>query len=299
MRRIATLLQNIDRRVIYLLVLLSLLTPLIANFSLRPAPMETASSFFTTVEKLDPAATKLVLVAMDWGPSTQAENGSQTEVLLEHLMRRNIHFGLISLSPTAGPLLESVPKKVIAKMTAENPEFRWNYGEDWVNFGFQPNAGIMIQNMARSTDLRATLETDALGTDLKDLAVMNGVNTIRDIPILVEFTGLVGVFNTWLQFLQAENYRPQMLHGCTSITIPEAYIYYASKQILGLHEGLAGAAAYEQLLSERYPSRLIGRALKLNTSLAIAQLMIIALIVVGNIGYALSLSLQKNGASRG
>ncbi|MCC6953177.1 MAG: hypothetical protein IT290_03575 [Deltaproteobacteria bacterium] len=147
---------------------------------------------------------------------------------------------------------------------------------------------MLIQNLSRSADISKTLKTDANGTPLEDLSIMADIKTIRDIPLFIQLTSLVGTLNTWLQFLQTADYRPKFLHGCTSITIPEAYIYYASKQLMGLHEGLAGAAAYEDILSARYPDRLVGTALKLNTSLAIAQLSIVGLIVLGNLGYVLA-----------
>ena len=287
--RLELFLQNIDRRIIYLIVAVSLSIPLILETSLRPAPMRSAQDYFNTVESIAVERKQLILVALDWQPSTKAENGSQTEATLEHLMRRRLPFAVITLSPFAAPLLEAYPRAVIEKMKNEDPAFAWDYGTHWVNLGYQPNAGVLIQNIARSNDLSKTLKTDANGTPLEHLAIMDGIKTIRDIPVFIQLTSLVGTLNTWLQFLQTVDYRPKFLHGCTSITIPEAYIYYSSKQLMGLHEGLAGAAAYEEILSEKYPQRTIGSALKLNTSLAIAQLSIVGLIILGNTGYLLNL----------
>ena len=286
--RVFRFLSEIDRRVIYLLIALSLVIPLVTGVTLKPAPMATAEAFFAVINERTPDNTPFVLIALDWGPSTKAENGAQSEVALEHLMRKRIPFGVITLSPYAGPFLDSLPQTVAARLKAEDPTFEWKYGVDWVNLGFQPSGALFIQNLSKSEDISETLVTDARGTPLQDLSVMSRVKTLKDIPIFAQFTGLVGVFNTWLQFLQKDSFRPVMLHGCTSITIPEAYIYYVSKQIRGLHEGLAGAAAYEDLLSAQYPGRIVGSALRQNTSLAIAQLAIVALVIVGNLGYFLT-----------
>jgi hypothetical protein len=274
-----------DRRLIYLLVTFSLVVPLLFDFTLAPAPLASSNSFFDVVDKLEKKDDQIVFVALDWGPSTQAENKSQTLVALEHLMRRRIPFALISITPYASPFLINVPLEVAAKLEAESPGERWQYGSDWVNLGYQPNTGVMIQGLARSANLRATLRTDAFGTSLEDIPCFRNISTIRQVPLLMEFTGLVGGISAWLQFFQGEEYRPDVLHGCTSITIPEAHNYLASKQLLGAHEGLAGAAWYDKLLSDKFPNRQPGAAIKLNTSLANAQLLIIALIVIGNASY--------------
>ena len=84
-----------------------------------------------------------------------------------------------------------------------------------------------------------------------------------------------------------------MLHGCTSITIPEAYLYYNSKQILGFFEGVAGAAWYDQLMNKIYPKR-EEQATATNTGLAVAQLVILLFIVLGNITYLIE---QRNKKS--
>ena len=102
--------------------------------------------------------------------------------------------------------------------------------------------------------------------------------------MLMQFTGLVGTFEMWLEYFRGKGYIPPYVHGCTSITIAEAYNYFVSQQIVGLHEGVAGAAWYEKLLNKEFPNRVQGSALKNNTALAYAHLLILALIVIGNFG---------------
>ena len=142
----------------------------------------------------------------------------------------------------------------------------------------------MVQGFAKADDIKNFFKTDARGTPLTDIPAISGVRSIRDISMLMEFTGSVGAFEMWLQFFQAKGYQPPYVHGCTSISIPGVYIYYLSKQIVGLHEGVAGAAWYEKLLNDNYPKRKEGSAIINNTSLAYAHLAIIALIILGNIG---------------
>ena len=280
-------LERIDRRVIYILVAIALAIPLIFDWSLPPAPMKSADSFYAAVSDLKPQPGKIVLIAADWGPGTKAENEPQTGVAIEHLMRKRIPFALITTYALATPFLDSVPEEIAKKLSAENPAEKWEYGKDWVNLGYRFGGYQMIQGLAKTEDLSALLKTDARGTPLRLIPCFSTVKSIRDVLMLMEFTGLVGVFNDWVQFFQTEAYRPAFVHGCTSITIPEAYLFLSSKQIVGLHEGVAGAAWYEKLLDRDFPHRKGGAALRKNTSLAVAHLVIIAFIFLGNLGYML------------
>ena len=282
----SSFLERLDRRIIYILVAIALSIPLISDFALPPAPMETASAFFRTIDAIKPTPGKIVLIAMDWGPGTKAENEPQTAVTVEHLLRKRIPFMLISNYPYATPLMDSVPKAVVERLMRENPTESWEYGKDWVNFGYRPGGFIMVQGLAKAKNLQEVLKTDVKGVPVAEISAMKDVKTIRDIQLLAEFTGLVGVFDYWIQYFVGENnFRPDFVHGCTSITIPDAFSMFKSKQIIGLHEGVAGAAWYEKLLSDEFPGRKIGIALRNNTSLAVAHLVIIALIIMGNIGH--------------
>ena len=282
--------DNIDRRVIYCLVAFSLGLPLVFRINLPPAEMETASQFYRAVENLNAegSAGKIALIAADWGPNTQAENKPQTELAIEHLMRKRIPFAVITIYALASPFLDALPREVARRLERENPGERWTYGVDWINIGYRPGSGVMIQSMAKAKNLKDYWKTDAYGRPLEEIPLMEQINSIKDISMVMEFTGLVGAFNHWIQFFQADGYRPEFVHGCTSITIPEAHIYLSSRQIVGLHEGIAGAAWYDTLLNENFSKRGkeggVSPALRINTGLAFAHLVIIAFIILGNLG---------------
>lgn len=276
--------QRLDARVIYLLVVVALVGPLLFEVRLPPAPMKAARDAFDVVDKLEAGTGKIAIIAADFGPGTTAENQPQAELVVEHLFRKRVPFALISVYSQASPMLRELPLRVVERLQKELPGENWVYGKDWVNLGFQVNGALSLQSFAKAADIHEVQPTDAFGNPLADLPMMQNVHTIRDVSLLVQITGLVGVFNTWLQFFRTEGYAPPMLHGCTSISIPDAYIYYSSKQILGFFEGIAGAAWYDKLLSDRFAKR-EDVANQVNTGLAFAQLVILVLIVFGNIGH--------------
>lgn len=291
-------LDHIDRRIIYLFVLIALALPIIYGGSLRPAEMKSAELFFKAIEDLKYKAGDFVLIASDWGPNTLAENQPQTQIAIEHLMRKRIPFALITNLAYATPFLEKLPREIAKSLSEEYPSQKWMYGRDWVNLGYRPGALTMIEGIAKSKNLTELWQTDAFGTPLDQLPFFSNSTstnavTIRNIPMLMEFTGLTNVFNYWLQFFFVEGHSPLYLHGCTSITIPEAKNYLAAKQIVGLHEGVAGAAWHEYLLAGRFPGRKMQFALPINTGLSYAHLVIIGLIILGNLGMFLGWLTQR------
>jgi hypothetical protein len=118
---------------------------------------------------------------------------------------------------------------------------------------------------------------------------MKGVSKISDVDLLVQLTGYVGTFDLYIQFFQRPGYLPTFIHGCTSITIPEAYIYRDSGQLNGILEGVSGAAWYSELMQKRFPDRAEDSSRAINTALGVSQLVIVALIVVGNLPLLMAL----------
>jgi len=269
-------------------VLLALAIPLVQKSTVKPARMRSAEQLFSVVEALNTEAGKLAFVSLDFGPNSMAENLPQAEVVIEHLMRKRIPLALYSQYVLAEPFLNSVPEGVARRLMSERTGERWEYGRDWVNLGFRPNGAIMLQNIAASEDLAELFRTDVRGNRLRDMPAFRGVKSLENIQLLAQFTSLVGTLDTFLQFFQKKSYRPVFVHGCTSITIPQAYIYLDSGQLRGLLEGVAGAAWYSELLNSSYSGRHEGSVQVINTGLGVAHLVIIILVVIGNVAALVS-----------
>lgn len=276
-------LLNLDRRVIFLLVLIALSVPLLYRYTIKPARMKSAEKLFNIVQEMSKEDGKVAFVAFDFGPNTKAENAAQAQVVLEHLMRKRIPVILFSQYALADPFLRAIPETVKELLERESPDQKWEYGTDWVNLGYRPGSSLIIQSIPKSTNLAETFVVDAFSSPLRDFPIFSQPITLKNIALLFQVTGLVGTFDNYVQFFQMTDYRPQFGHGCTSITIPEAYIYLDSGQLNGLLEGIAGAAWYSELMSREHPQRIEDDALLINTGLGIAHLLLIGLIIVGNI----------------
>lgn len=275
--------SNIDRRIIFLLVALALALPLVLKFRVPPAPMKSAAQLFSVVDDLEPKEGEFAFLALDFGPGTQAENQPQAEVIVEHLMRKRIPILFFTAYALAESFLNSVPESVAARLQKESPGEKWEYGKDWVSLGYRPGGALIVQSIAKAQNLLELFDKDARGNYMRDLPAMKNVTTFKSMKLLAEFTGLLGMFDMYIQFLQSKDHRPLFGHGCTSITIPEGFVYLDSGQLNGLLEGIAGAAWYSELLKKKYPERRPDNAGAINTGLGVAHLVIIALILAGNI----------------
>lgn len=268
-----------SKNIIYLLVFLTVAIPIWLNLSVRPIKMKAAGKMYQLIENLP--QDKLAILSLDYTPSTIAENEPQFEVLFEHLLRKKIPVVLMTTIPLASPFLRSSSDKVFTRLAAENLNFK--YGTDYIILGYRPARHLFFQALSKSSDITRFLNNDVNGTSLDGYPIFKNKNTIKDISFVANITGLVGVFDSFVQFLTTEDYKPFLGHGCTSITIPDAYIYLDSGQLSGLLEGVSGASWYSKLLDDKYPQRLTDGSKAINTALGFAQGLILFLILIGNL----------------
>lgn len=271
------------RRLIYLAMILAVSVPVLLGLSRPPSRLVSAERMYSVVDEVQVSPGDVAFVWLDFGPGTTAENEPQAQVLLEHLFRRRIPVVLLSQYQQAEAALQRVPKEVAERLEREMPGQRWPYGEAWVNAGFRPGGSIFIQALVNAPDLSKFLGRDVGGMPITNYPSFSSIRGIEHVKLVGEITGLVGVLDNIIQFLQKGSYRPTLVHGCTSITIPEAYIFIDSGQLKGLLEGIAGAAWYSEVLKQHFPHSNNSRLLVVNTALSSAHVVLIGLIVLGNI----------------
>ena len=309
-------LLRIDRRLVYLFVMVALAAPLVAqkftDLTMKPAPLPSARKIFDRIEQIarerdeyerNPDDTpildedgkprkyrKIVLVASDFGPQTRAELRPMVEAVIRHLMMRRIKFAIMTNVLDGAGYCKEIPESLAR-------EYGLGYGVDWVNFAWKPGRVFLIKQMGRN--MRAALKTDASGVDLLDdkavaekLPCFAGVREAGDVELVVEITGLVGFVEMWIGYFASEKARPEIAHGCTSVSIPDAFTSMEAGKLIGLFEGIAGAAAYNEFLKEirgpGQPSPSADARLAM-TSQTVAHLMVMFFVLLGNLGLIVGL----------
>lgn len=270
-------LQRVDRRALYLILLIVVAIPTLFPVTIPNVPLQTSVDLWDTIQATP--EDKIVLLSSQWSQGTRGESRAQASAILTHLMKRKIRFAIVSFVPAAS--------QVILDLTREKArEFGYVYGRDWVHFGFQPSPANYVKaiNNDMLTSGGAPRKDAVTNEPLSSLPVMAGITKTTDIHIVVEMSASA-THTYWVQFLRQPG--PQIGFTPTSVMAPEAIPYYQSGQLAGILWGARGAYDYEQLNNER-----LGAAYSYGRQymgpLAFAFMLIILSVAVGNIAMFMS-----------
>jgi len=261
-------LQSIDRRIMYLLLVVVIVLPLVMQIDLPIVVSPAVRGAYNAVEQIPSG--KIAVISVIWSSGTIAENRPQTEALVRHMFKSGKKFAIVAFDPQ-GSELAFQSASAIAK------EMRKTYGIDWVHWGYKPSANLipMLQSLPR--DIHKAVGKDYFGTPVGRIPMMKNIRTIKDIGLIADVTPSA-TLEIWIAFIYGQ-YRTPLIYAPTAVMAPEGFNPLDAGQIKGMLTGMKGAAEYERLLGRRdFATRAAG-------ALSTSHLLIIALIVLGNIGY--------------
>lgn len=259
-------LQKIDRRIVYLLVALAVAIPLLSKVVFPIRVSEPVGGAYRAVESLP--AGSVVLVSIDYDPSSMPEVQPMLIAVLRHCFSRDLKVVMMGHLPLGIPLGEMGLEQV-----AE--EFDMNYGTDYVNLGYRPGYIAVMVGMGR--EIREFFRTDVRGTSIDELSLTRDIHNYSDIDLLIGLEhGTAG--DWWVQVAQAR-FGQRIVLGTTAVMAPDCYPYLQAGQIEGLIGGLKGAAEYETLI-EQPAVGVLGMPAQ-----SAAHCLILLFIILGNIGY--------------
>ena len=266
-------LQQIDRRVIYAILIGVILIPLfLPGLSLPTYPSKQSTDFYNTVEQVGKQSpNKIVIVDGQWSPSTRGENQWQAEAVVTHLMKRHIHFAILSFETQNNTVMQSLVVAPLAK------KYGYVYGRDYINWGYRPVAVFVPTLKGLVVDIPGTIKKDYQGTPVAQFPVMQGIKSRGDVGAVVEITPTASA-DVWLGLFEQNN-TPPFLFAPTAVMAPTYYPYVDTGQISGMLTGIKGAGDYEGLLgTHSFGTRAAG-------ALSLVYGLIIVLIIVGNVGF--------------
>jgi hypothetical protein len=291
--------QALDRRWIYLALIVTLVVSLIYGRPIDPVVLPSVQQFYDTVAAA-PAGEgqeKLILVNTIFSGSTIGESGNQARAIIRHLMLSRKRFAVMAVSEPQGAMLGKTITQDLAK------HYGYRYGVDWIDFDYQ--VGTLAFFKAFPKNIPGTVKVDGIEhKPLTAFPIMRGIRTIDDVAMLVEVTASASVFD-WIQIVQPTS-NPRLIIGyaCTGVMAAEAYPYLDSGQLVGMMPGLKGAADYEKLVDDLErevrggqqlfdPEKMgavgmASSARELMFTQGAAHLLIIFFIVLGNVGLVLA-----------
>lgn len=263
-------LQQIPRVYIYVLLAGVVVWQLVKPVRLPVASSAQTQGLYDAIRAVP--QDKLILISADWDASTEAETGPQTIAVLHAIFREHKRFAIINLAAPAGVKLANDRATEVAK------QYGAKYGVDWCNWGYKYGDVNIIMGLSRN--LPDTIKSDWTGKPLAQLPMMAGVKDYHDIGLVIEISGSA-MTELWLQFFQGV-YGVPLANGITAVMAPNYYPFLDSGQLKGMMVGAKGAAEMENLAG--HP----GRATSIMYVQSWAHLLILALIVLGNVGYVLA-----------
>lgn len=266
-RDMTEMLSKLDRRYLQLALAVFIALPFFfpVEFPMTISP-ETRQGF-DFIEKLREGS--VILISYDASAAGMAEVHPQFNAMIEYSIIRRFKILVVTVWPE-GPML------IEWGFRDTNLFNRLKYGQDFVNLGFI-GAALSGAVPAFAKDIHAMIKVDYYGNKLETLPMMENINSAKDIALIYE-PCVGGGFTDWLMYVQGV-YKTPLYAAMTAYAAPTTMPYLASGQIVGLNNGLKGAAEFEKLVGAR------GFGLGGITSLSMAHLWAVLVIIIGNIVY--------------
>jgi hypothetical protein len=253
----------IDRRIIFLLVAAGVVLPLLHPLNLPVTVTPRVKAAFEAIDAL-PAGSR-VLISMDYEPDIMAELMPMSIAVMRHCFRKHLQVIAMTLYPAGTGLGErAITIAAKAEGAVKNKDYTW--------LGYK--SGFQVVMIGIGENLRGMYPVDFYGTPLDDIPMMRGVNSYRQMAMVVNLSGSSAT-DYWIQFAQGRYHAPLVV-GCTAVMATDYYPYLSSRQILGLIGGMKGAAEYEALIDT------IGDARRGMDAQSLVHLIVVALVIVGN-----------------
>lgn len=268
-------LQVIDRRIIYALITLALIIPLINPLGVPLSISDTTQKYFDQVDALK--AGDKVVMSLDYSPGGSPDVHPQAVSVAKHLIDKGIKVIMVAFWD-AGPMYgEQILKPYLDAGTV-------TYGTDVANLGYIAGGTTAIRSFG--FDVPGTQPNDFHGNPVSSLPIMEGIKDLRDVALVLEFQSGNPGLTEFVQQVQGP-LGIKLLSGSVTVSVPNAMPFIDSGQVLGLLQGLRGAAEYELLLGAP------GEAAAKMDAQSLGHLVIIAFIAIGNFAYFVAKSGKK------
>lgn len=257
-------LQNIDSRVIYWAIFITLMIPLIWPMGVPLSITDTTKVVFDLVEKLQPG--DVVLMSLDYTPLVAPEVHSSAIALCKHLFGKDVKVIFYSYIEEGTMFGENI----ISELTGK---YGLVYGTDVVNLGFVSGQAAGVR--ALGDDVLSTKPRDFRGNVTADLPIMQGVKTAKDFDLVLGIGDGLAVLTQQIGAVHGVTVSGSSTAAGVSGMMP----YVNSGQVKGLLQGLRGGAEYEKLTDNP------GYAIASMDAQSLGHLAIILFIVIGNVAY--------------
>lgn len=262
-------LNNIDPRIIYLVIALAVIIPFLIPMSLPIYVSPSVQNVYDYIESIPEGG--VVMIGINFSPSTKPELYPMCLAVLRQCYSRKLKVIGVTLYYSAAIMADEV-MQTVAK------EYGYEEHKDYTYLGYKQGARQMMLGMGE--DISDPFPSDYMGTPIEDIPMMKNIKNYDDIDLVMDFGS--GDSPEWWVAYAGTRYHQTIAVGCTGVMASELYPYLKAQQLVGLVVGLKGAAEYEKLIGKPEKAYLGMKAQ------SIAHVAIILLVVLGNVVYFLS-----------
>jgi len=267
-------LNSIDRRIIYLIISISVIVPFFIPMNLPIYVSSPVQSIYDQIESLPSGS--VVMIGFSFGPSTMPELHPMVLAVLRHCFSKKLKVVAITLHSEGATIADDTMRLVAS-------EFGYKEHEDYAYLGFKVQPVAVILGIGE--DISIPFPNDYTGKPLSQIPLMKNIKNYNDIDLVVDFGS--GNSTEWWILYAGAKYHEKIGVGCTGVMVSGLYPYLNSGQIIGIIGGLKGAAEYEKLIDN------LGKASLGMKVQSIAHIAIILMIIFGNVVYLISLRRKR------
>ncbi len=262
--------QNIDRRIIWGVLLLGVSIPLFVPLGLPISISPHTRAFYEFIDALPPNS--VLWFGTEYSAGSSGEINPQMAAVFRHAMSKDLQVILFGMWQDGPAMARDVVDPIAEEMGK-------TYGVDYVNLGYKPGTTSVLRTMV--TDVWAgSANVDINGDSLSKFPLMDRVRTIGPDTIdavIVYSSGSPGD-GDYLTYW-TDKYGMNLLTCQVAVQVTSRMPLLQSGQHKGMVPGLAGAAEYETLINT--PSV----ATQLMDSQSAAHLAIILFVILGNVAF--------------
>ncbi len=263
-------LEKLDRRWLFLLMGLLTLIPMLFPLGLAVTPTAPVRAFHDTIAKL-PQGSR-ILFAADFDPGSRPEMVPMMKTALRQLIDKRCKIVVTCLWQGGSGIVDETLESVIAEYRAKGVKLE--YGRDYVDLGYKAgNEAVMV---LMGAGFLSAFPEDQRANPTAAMPIMREIRDYSSVDLLVNIGAGYPGTKEWVQQVNSRFHLP-MVAGCTAVSTPEFYPYLQSGQLKGLLGGMAGAAEYEKLRSEK------GSATRGMDAQSLAHFFVALCIIAGNV----------------
>ncbi|MCB5251015.1 MAG: hypothetical protein RBS16_08910 [Candidatus Cloacimonadales bacterium] len=270
--------SSIDRRWIFLFILLGVAIPLIIPIGFKLEVTSDVQKVYDLIQNVE--EDKLALISFDYDPASKPELHPMGYAIIKHAIEKNHIIVCTALWPMGSQMADDI----YHNLKAEMPELE--YGKNFINLGYKAGGMVTIQAMGK--DMRKVYPTDVSGKDINEYEILNCVKSLKSFAYVVSLSSGTPGLKDWIMIAK-DKYGVPVLGGATAVSTPGFKPYLNdSNQLNGLLGGLKNAAEYEGLVKRK------GTATAGMDAQSVAHLIIIGFILLGNIAFFMNYKKVKD-----